>query len=581
MKTIIFILIITFSTFLFSSIINVPTDQPSIQIGINASVNSDTVLVQPGTYYENINYNGMNITVASLFLTTLDSMYISSTIIDGNQNGSVVTFESGEVSTAVLMGFKITNGCGSGYPDFTGGGITCINSSPSMLNILVSENNADSGRGGGIYCYLSNPNLENVIITNNISEFGDGGGICCFESSPILKNVTITDNSATHGGGIYFSSNTSSLTDVIITGNFASYRGGGICGTSSSPSLENVTISGNSSIHAGGIHCNLNSNPILVNCILWNDVPFEINFSENNPSNSITISYSDIQDGEAGIVTNNNGTVNWLDGNIDSDPLFVNPDDGDFHLTDNSPCIDAGDPTSPLDPDGTIADMGAFYYNQSNSYFGPIWYVSTTGSDSTGTGSFENPFASIQHGINIAVDADIVLVQPGTYVENINYNGKNITVSSLFLTTQDTTYISQTIIDGNQNGSVVTFNTGEDSTAALSGFTITNGLGEGLFSDPNAGGITCGNSSSPSLEYLTISGNTAVNSGGGICCCWHSNATLKDVTISGNSAVTEGGGFYCDVSSPNLENVVITGNTAGGGGGISCVNSNHLEYPNT
>jgi hypothetical protein len=51
--------------------------------------------------------------------------------------------------------------------------------------------------------------------------------------------------------------------------------------------------------------------------------------------------------------------------NIQMNPLFLDAVNGDYHLTDNSPCIDAGDPASPLDPDGTIADMGAFYFDQS------------------------------------------------------------------------------------------------------------------------------------------------------------------------------------------------------------------------
>ena len=68
----------------------------TIQEGINASTNSDTVLVYPGTYFENINYNGKNITVTSLYLTTHDEQYINQTIIDGNQNGSCVRIMSGE-----------------------------------------------------------------------------------------------------------------------------------------------------------------------------------------------------------------------------------------------------------------------------------------------------------------------------------------------------------------------------------------------------------------------------------------------------------------------------------------------------
>jgi len=112
------------------------------------------------------------------------------------------------------------------------------------------------------------------------------------------------------------------------------------------------------------MYCRINSNPSLTNCILWNDSPEEIYFRETQTANSITISYSDIQGGEAGIVTNNNGIVNWQDGNIDEDPLFVDPLSGDYHLTENSPCIDAGDPVFPLDPDNTICDMGAYYFHQ-------------------------------------------------------------------------------------------------------------------------------------------------------------------------------------------------------------------------
>ncbi len=308
------------------NIIHIPADYATIQEGINAANEGDTILVDLGTYVENINYNGKNITVASLFLTTADTSYISQTVIDGNQNGSVVTFDNGEDSTAVLTGFTITNGLGGGVlPNYSGGGITCNNSDPSFNNLMITDN-LTGDFGAGIYCEYSSPNLKHVVISDNFACTA-GAGILCNNSSPILENVTITSNSTNFGDG-------------------------------------------------GAICCHQNSSPIIINSILWNNEPQEIYFSEYVDPDTITISYSNIEGGVAGIVTNNNGTVYWLDGNIDVNPLFIDPDNGDYHLSwanfpiqdsTKSPCIDAGDPDSPLDPDGTIADMGAYYFNQNVS----------------------------------------------------------------------------------------------------------------------------------------------------------------------------------------------------------------------
>jgi len=600
------ILFLFSSVFIYAVTINVPADQPTIQAGIAAATNTDTVLVQPGTYLENINYNGKLITLASLFLTTQDTTYISSTIIDGNSMGRVVFFENSEDSTAVLCGFTITNGLSQ-----WGGGIFCRSSSPSLENLKITGNTV-SINGGGIYCKLDpSPSLQNVIITGNTAAQW-GGGMFCFSSNPSLQDVTIADNNSTSAGG--------------------------------------------------GIYCYDNSNPILKNTILWNDTPQEIYFHPVLNPNSITISYSDIQGGEAGIVTNGNGTVNWNDGNINSDPLFVDSVNGDYHLQASSPCIDAGDPASQHnDPDGTVSDMGAYYFpqfppeadftaditngyvplmvnftdlsvqgtgvidewywdfgdgnnsflqNPSNEYSlpgiytvsltvtdvndstdteikvdyitvnpaaynGPVWHISTTGSDITGDGSEQYPFATIQHGIDTSSDTDTVLVQPGTYVENINYNGKLITVGSLFLTTQDTTYISQTVIDANMSGRVVTFISGENSLALLCGFTITKGF------TIEGAGIYCRSGSSPSLDNLMITSNYADYDGGGISCELGSSPSLDNVTISGNQALRGGGIYLSSSSSPNLQNVAITGNTASGkGGGIYCsdYSSPSLQY---
>ena len=542
MKIMMLLILVLFSySMLSATIINVPADQPTIQAGINVSVEGDTVLVQPETYVENINFSGKLIIVASLFLTTQDTTYISQTVIDGNQNGSVVIFENGEDSTAILCGFTVQNGsttgngggiyCGNAtspsLENLTisgnsttgtgtkGGGIHCNNASPSLTNVMITGNSSDElyGDGGGISCANSSPFIENVTIKNN-SAYYDGGGFWCdYNSAPILMNVIIENNSSLLGGGVYCYSTTMVLEGVDIIGNNAEKGGGIFCCGNSAPSLENVTIEGNTAIlygggiycddnssptlenvdivenlttggytrgagvyclssspilldvniygnHStylgGGIYCDLNSSPTLENVeitnniadyrgggmyisddsqpnfeyviidnniannggggilcynsspnihtiaitnnssawgsgiycdnsspniekititgntasqggggiynqgtscpsinnsILWNNTPEEINIA----SGYVTATYSDIEGGWAGT------------GNINSDPLFIDPTNYDYHLQWGSPCIDTGDPSSPLDPDGTISDMGAFYYDQGTS----------------------------------------------------------------------------------------------------------------------------------------------------------------------------------------------------------------------
>jgi len=125
---------------LYSEVIYVPSQQPTIQAGINAANDGDTVLVSPGTYVQSIDFNGKNIVVASLFLTTGEVTYISGTVIDGNQSGSVVTFATSEGSDTVLEGFTITNGLAA-----SGGGVYCSSSSPTIRNCTIVVNTVCSG----------------------------------------------------------------------------------------------------------------------------------------------------------------------------------------------------------------------------------------------------------------------------------------------------------------------------------------------------------------------------------------------------------------------------------------------------
>jgi len=623
-------------------------DYTVIQTAIDASTDEDTVLVYAGTYTENINFNGKNIVVGSLFLTTQDTSYISSTIIDGNQSGSVVLFGNGVDATAELSAFTIRNGSAD-----LGGGIYCFSASPKLNNLIISGNVGNNG-GGLTINYSSNPRIVDITITGNTATNNGGGLFVVGNSNPSLENVFITGNTATNsGGGISYSGSSPSLLNVIIEGNNANNSGGGIYCTSSSPSFVNVTISGNiSGSNGGGIYSSgISTNASLLNTIMSGNSPEEIHIA----SGTVTATYSLIQGGWTGT------------GNIDVDPLFVDAANGNYHLTNYSPAIGAGTatgaPITDLDgnarpnPGGSNPDIGAYenslgtanapptptslsavignsvvnlswtgnayatnysvyrsetsgsgftvvatgidttVYANSGLTNNTIYYYKVSATGAGGEGALTDEISAtptpqlytvktdesgdytvIQTAIDASTNADTVLVYAGTYTENINFNGKNIVVGSLFLTTADASYISSTIIDGNQAGSVVTFENWENSTAILSGFTVRNGSGR----DGAGGGIYCNSSSSPNLKNLTVTGNAATNFGGGIYCTNSSNPNLVNVTISGNAAMNSGGGIYCtNSSSPNLVNVKISGNTVPYyGGGIYCGNSSSLSLVN-
>jgi predicted outer membrane repeat protein len=154
----------------------------SIQAAINAAGNGDVISVEPGTYPENINFMGKAIMVMGI-----GQNETADTIIDGDGEGSAVTFDHGEQNNSVLMGLTLQNGSAP-----AGGGILCRGSSPSIVNCVIVRN-VSSGAGGGIYSEDASPVVTNCTLSSNTAQ--SGGGIYCDNSLPVITNCILWGDS--------------------------------------------------------------------------------------------------------------------------------------------------------------------------------------------------------------------------------------------------------------------------------------------------------------------------------------------------------------------------------------------------
>jgi parallel beta-helix repeat protein/predicted outer membrane repeat protein len=306
-----------------------------------------------------------------------------------------------------------------------GGGIFNSNSNSTFSNCTFNQNIAESS-GGGIYILKSSPILSNCTFSENIAEYDGGGILNTDNSNPKIMNCIFNWNSANvFGGGLKNSYNSNPLIEkCLFNNNYAEANGGGIYNDSANAILihcifsrnsfsypnfklvsidksnlivNNCTFVENSTLYGNAIGCSSlvkgQNNIELTNCIIRDDM----NNVWNNDDSIITISYCDVKGGQANVY-DPNGEIIWGEGNIDNDPCFVSqglwdangtPDnmnddfwvEGDYHLKSQagrfdpnsqswvlddvtSPCIDAGDPNSPIGyepfPNGGRINIGAY-----------------------------------------------------------------------------------------------------------------------------------------------------------------------------------------------------------------------------
>ena len=179
-------------------------------------------------------------------------------------------------ATAILDGFTITGGNANVSGNLTGGGLYNLNSNPTLMNLIISNNVAELN-GGGMYNNNSSPALTNVTFSENSStEIGSyGGGMHNYLSEPTLLNVTFSNNSATYGGGMVNDYSNSVLMNLTFTGNVATGAAGAIINYNSNPTLINVTFLGNLAANFGGGMVNAYSHPTLTNVTFSGNSTFE------------------------------------------------------------------------------------------------------------------------------------------------------------------------------------------------------------------------------------------------------------------------------------------------------------------
>ncbi|HBZ00950.1 MAG TPA: hypothetical protein DEO84_06465 [candidate division Zixibacteria bacterium] len=343
-------------------ILNVPGEYTTIQAGINASINGDTVLVAPGEYTEIDTVQDKNILLTS-------AQGPESTVLHGYFNLWGASIDS----TCILRGFDINGNninIGSdhlvyiryGSPIISaniiednsseswGAGVK-IDTSMAIIRSNIIRDNWSYTQGGGIVSFGYPVIIEANIISGNragsLPEFGDEAGI---SARGIIRYNLITNNAAmrmiyhARAGGISTSANSSKVYNNTIIGNVAAGDGGH--GYGGGVYISSYGQNGTGFIKNNIIAYNLHGNGV------WGDIADSayLNWDYNLVFGNDSANY-----------------VGFLPGphDIQADPLFIDRFSGDYHLLSNSPCIDTGDPSLPLDPDSTRSDIGAYFFDQS------------------------------------------------------------------------------------------------------------------------------------------------------------------------------------------------------------------------
>ena len=226
-----------------------------------------------------------------------------------------------------------------------GGGIMAWNSTNCVISNNYFYDNYATYEGPAIQIWtLSNPDIsDNIFVSNRANQ--RGGAISIYdESSPQISNNLFYNNlSLFRAGAVYVQA----MCNPLI--------------------LNNTIVDNTANLHGGAIEVDYECNPLIINNIIWgNSSPLGCQIYIADTICIPDFFHNDIMYGKDSI--GGAAVIGEWKSNIDLDPLFLGPGSGDYHLDALSPCIDAGTDTI-IDPDGTVSDLGAFYFDQATGVY--------------------------------------------------------------------------------------------------------------------------------------------------------------------------------------------------------------------
>jgi len=255
---------------------------------------------------------------------------------------------------------------------YYGGGGLSFNRADMVIRDDTISGNTAGGSGGGIGCSdNSNCVISHCAIADNTAGLS-GGAIWCKACSPTIVHCRITANEARWGGGLYstssfvdmsgvwvFVAGSPTVSNCVIAANTATESGGGMYWQTvtsehvpACPTVRNCTVWGNHASEGGGMYCNYEIAASVYNSILWGNSASRGRelYLWGTPC-SLRVEHCDVKGGQTAVWIGDNATLEWGEGNMDSDPLFVDVDgpdglagtpDDNPRLLRTSPCIDAG-----------------------------------------------------------------------------------------------------------------------------------------------------------------------------------------------------------------------------------------------